>query len=93
MTAGQVIAMLAGMAICAWAVWRIAIAPSVGDWSFKLPVVSIFASCSAWLLDSLSGHRWDWDGPALLASVAVYLVAGMVRHYRSPRAAAEEPTL
>ncbi len=82
MMSSQLIATGSGVLICSWAFWRLNLAPSRGDWTFKLSVAAVFAACSAWTFDSLRGDLWLWDISALLAAIAAYLVAGMVRHLK-----------
>lgn len=78
---------VAGVAIACWAAWRLNEAPRLGDWTIKTAVLCIFACTVLWVFDRLTGNSWRIDFPAMMLALAVYLWAGIWRHYRASRRA------
>ncbi len=76
---------LAGIAIAAWAAWRVNESPGHGEWLLKLAVWVVFALSTLWVFDRFTGNAWRWDFPLMLAAIAVYLWCGIWRHYRASR--------
>jgi hypothetical protein len=76
---------VAGMAIWAWAFWRLNETSGRGEWCVKFQVMCVFASVTFWLLDRLTGNAYHFDGAFFMLALAAYLWWGVARHLLADR--------